>query len=79
LGERLGRLHLHALLDGTEGLLPSSVGAAWPYGFSRVEVYDPALGATHYLTKYAVKTLASYDLAGPLRRHGEGQARLEGL
>lgn len=79
LGERLGRLHLHALVGGTEGLLPSTLKRTWPYGFSKVEVYDPALGATHYLTKYATKSLASYDLDGPLRRCGEGQARLEGL
>lgn len=79
LGERLGRLHLHALIDGTDGLLPSTLAATWPYGFSRIEVYDPALGATHYLTKYAVKTLASYDLGGPLRRRGEGTPRLEGM
>ncbi len=78
LGERLGRLHLHALLSGTDGLFPSTVGQSWPYGFSAVEVYDPKLGAAHYLTKYVTKSLASYDLAGPLRRHGE-VLRLEGL
>ncbi len=78
LGERLGRLHLHALVDGTAGLLPATLAATWPCGFTRIEVYDPKLGAAHYLTKYAVKTLADYDLGGPLRRHGEGQARLEG-
>lgn len=78
-GERLGRLHLHALLEGTGGLLEESVRRCWRPGFSAVEVYDPELGATHYLTKYITKSLASYDLGGRLRRRGEGQACLAGL
>ncbi len=73
LGERLGRLHLHALLGGTGGLLDASLGREWRAGFSLVKPYDPALGAAHYLTKYATKGLADYDVSGgwpraPLQR-----------
>ena len=64
LGERLGRLHLHALLGGTGGLLEASLGREWRAGFSLVKRYDPALGAVHYLTKYATKGLADYDVSG---------------
>ncbi len=64
LGERLGRLHLHALLGGTGGLLDETLGRQWRAGFSVVKPYDPALGAAHYLTKYATKGLADYDVSG---------------
>ena len=68
LGERLGRLHLHALVGGTGGLLETSLGRQWRAGFSLVKPYDPALGAAHYLTKYATKGLADYDVSGGWRR-----------
>ncbi len=64
LGERLGRLHLHALLGGTGRLATQSLGREWRAGFSLVKPYDPALGAAHYLTKYATKGLADYDVSG---------------
>jgi hypothetical protein len=64
LGERLGRLHLHALLGGTGGLLEASLKREWRAGHSLVKRYDPALGAVHYLTKYATKGLADYDVSG---------------
>jgi len=64
LGERLGRLHLHALLGGTGALLESSLGRQWRAGWSLVKRYDPALGAAHYVTKYATKGLADYDVSG---------------
>ncbi len=67
LGERLGRLHLHALLGGTGGLLDASLAREWRAGFSLVKRYDPALGAVHYLTKYATKGLADYDVSGGWR------------
>jgi len=64
LGERLGRLHFHALLGGTGGLLEASLREEWRAGFSVVKRYDPALGATHYITKYATKGLADYAVSG---------------
>ncbi len=67
LGERLGRLHLHALLGGTGGLLETSLGREWRVGFSLVKRYDPALGAAHYVRKYATKGLADYDVSGGWR------------
>ncbi len=70
LGERLGRLHLHALLGGTGRLLDASLGWEWRAGFSVVKRYDPALGVAHYLTKYATKGLADYDVSGGWGRDG---------
>ena len=64
LGERLGRLHLHALLGGTGSLLAASLASRWRAGWSVVKCYDRALGAAHYLTKYATKGLADYDVSG---------------
>jgi len=68
LGERLGRLHLHALLGGTGGLLDESLGREWRAGFSLVKRYDPALGAAHYVTKYVTKGLADYAVSGDWHR-----------
>ncbi len=70
LGERLGRLHLHALLGGTGRLATQSLDREWRAGFSLVKPYDPALGAAHYLTKYATKGLADYDVSGRWGRDG---------
>ena len=70
LGERLGRLHLHAFLGGTGRLLEASVGQEWRVGFSLVKRYDPALGAAHYVTKYVTKGLADYDVSGRWGRGG---------
>ncbi len=64
LGERLGRLHLHAFLGGTGGLLEASLGREWRAGFSLVKRYDPALGAAHYVRKYVTKGLADYAVSG---------------
>ncbi len=70
LGERLGRFHLHALLGGTGCLLDETLGREWRAGFSVVKRYDPGLGAAHYLTKYATKGLADYDVSGTWGRDG---------
>ena len=70
LGERLGRLHLHAFLGGTGRLLDETLGREWRAGFSLVKRYDPTLGAAHYLTKYATKGLADYDVSGRWGRDG---------
>ena len=70
LGERLGRLHLHALLGGTGRLATQSLDREWRAGFSLVKRYDPALGAVHYVTKYVTKGLADYDVSGRWGRDG---------
>lgn len=70
LGERLGRLHLHAFLGGTGRLLEETLGRQWQAGFSLVKRYDPALGAAHYVTKYVTKGLADYDVSGRWARDG---------
>lgn len=77
LGPQLGRLHLHALVGGTEGLLPETLRSCWREGFSFIDIYDPELGAAHYLTKYVSKDLADYDLSGGLRARGSREPRLE--
>lgn len=70
LGERLGRLHLHAFLGGTGRLLEETLGCQWQAGFSLVKRYDPALGAAHYVTKYMTKGLADYAVSGRWGRNG---------
>jgi len=67
LGERLGRLHLHAFLGGTGGLLEASLDREWRAGFSLVKRYDPSLGAAHYVSKYVTKGLADYAVSGGWR------------
>lgn len=67
-GAQGGRLHLHALVGGTDGLSLETLRNAWRPGFSFIKPYDPALGATHYVAKYVVKDLADYDISGHFRR-----------
>ena len=46
-----GHPHIHALLGGTQSLRTRDVAARWTLGHSAVTLYNPALGATHYVTK----------------------------
>lgn len=54
---RAGTPHFHLLLGNLEGTRYSKWFTWWftRYGGARFKVYDPTLGATHYLTKYVVK------------------------
>lgn len=45
------RVHLHALLGGTDLLRTTEIDEAWEAGLSEVEVFDPELPAVWYLTK----------------------------
>ena len=56
--------HIHALINGVEGLTYRQVGEVWFNRFGRVQVegYDPAMGANFYLTKYVVKDVCDWDL-----------------
>ena len=66
-GERLGRLHLHALFGNTERLPVATMRASWTAGFADVDAYDPTRGASYYVTKYVTKELAEWDVSGGVR------------
>lgn len=70
LGPQTGRLHFHALLQGTSGLLHRTVAECWPQGHAWVRRYDPELGAAHYVTKYVTKERADYNLSRRLVPRG---------
>jgi len=85
-GETGGLLHLHALVAKIHHLqafcgmyLPPGVWGvkccmvhAWPCGIARVEPYDPALGAKHYVSKYVIKGwLAEWALLGRFQCSGK--------
>src|SRR5574337_1809377 len=67
-GETGGLLHLHALPAKLTHLTPycgvslppgkwgvkCCMLHSWPCGIVRVEPYDPALGAKHYVSKYVI-------------------------
>jgi hypothetical protein len=51
-----GTLHFHALVGGVGDIRRLSFKDLWElHGFARVEKYDPALGAAHYVAKYLNK------------------------
>jgi hypothetical protein len=56
--------HIHALLNGLEGLSYQQIGETWRdrYGREKVEGYQKDKGANYYLTKYCVKDLCDWDL-----------------
>jgi len=55
--------HIHALLNGLDGLTYRQIGEPWFDRFGRVDVqgYDPCKGANFYLTKYVVKEVCDWD------------------
>jgi hypothetical protein len=55
--------HIHALLNGLDGLTYRQVGEPWFKRFGRVQVegYDPTKGANYYITKYVVKEVCDWD------------------
>jgi hypothetical protein len=51
-GGALGdQAHLHGLIYGTDRLEGQRLEQAWRYGWAKVVVYDPSLGAAHYISK----------------------------
>ena len=67
-----GGTHFHALIGGLEPTV--SRRAAWEWwkvrcGINRIEPYDPARGAAHYLTKYVVKQLGDVQFSPTLGLH----------
>jgi len=67
-GNQLGRLHIHALVGGTDSLSESTLEEAWREGFSRIERFQVGLGAAHYVTKYITKELLDYDISPNVAR-----------
>ncbi len=55
--------HIHALLNGLDGLSYKQIGGAWRhfYGRERIEKYNPKKGANFYLTKYITNELCDWD------------------
>ena len=62
-GERLGRLHIHALTGNTERVPTRTIAMRWKSGWSRCLVYDPLQGAAGYVSKYITKELAEWDVS----------------
>lgn len=67
-GERLGRLHFHALIGGAMDYPSEVLAEFWGAGFSSIVRYDPERGAAYYVTKYVVKGLADWDVSARLLR-----------
>jgi hypothetical protein len=64
--------HLHGLTYGTHRLSSDRLEHAWRFGRAQVAVYDPTLGAAHYLTKEIGGRVLDYGLSTrlpPLRVH----------
>lgn len=65
----LGRLHLHALTLNTGQLSIAQLHREWfqpppqSRGLTKIAVYSPLLGASHYVAKYVTKDLADYDVS----------------
>lgn len=81
-GNLLGRLHLHALVGNTDVLSEETLTEAWTAGFSRIERFQPGLGAAHYVTKYVTKDLLDYDISPNISRAiglRDNQLQLGGL
>ena len=70
LSERLGRLHMHALLRGTAQLSVQEIRAAWKEGRAVVRKYDPTKGAAFYFAKCIGRDVVDYDVSGA--RLGDG-------
>ena len=56
--------HIHALLNGLDGLTYQQIGETWRarYGIEQVEGYEKEKGASFYLTKYVCKSVCDWDL-----------------
>lgn len=56
--------HIHALINGVDGLTYRQVGEPWFDRFGRVQIegYDPTRGANYYLTKYVLKECCDWDV-----------------
>jgi hypothetical protein len=74
-----GGTHFHGLIGGLDSGVRRDEANRWlweRYGMNRVDPYDPARGAAHYLTKYVVKELGDIQFSrnlGLYRRTSHGR------
>lgn len=63
-----GRLHLHALIEGTSDLPTTEIKEAWSEGRAEASGYNEYLGATFYIAKSVGddSKLVQYDLSDEL-------------
>ena len=56
--------HIHALLNGLDGLSYRQIGETWRdrFGREQVERFEKGKGADFYLTKYLLKDVCDWDL-----------------
>lgn len=56
--------HVHALLNGLDGLSYRQIGETWRdrFGREQVERFEKGKGADFYLTKYLLKEVCDWDL-----------------
>jgi len=56
--------HIHALLNGLDGLTYPQIGGTWTkrFGINQVEAFEKGKGADFYLTKYLLKEVCDWDL-----------------
>ncbi len=56
--------HVHALLNGLDGLSYRQIGETWRdrFGREQVERFEKGKGADFYLTKYLLKDVCDWDL-----------------
>jgi hypothetical protein len=70
-GRSLGRPHIHALLCDAEQMPAAQASKLWKHGRSTVEPYDHRRGAPYYVSKFAGREFADWDVGGSLvRRRG---------
>lgn len=64
-----GRWHCHILVVGVSGLNRRfwRLEAQRRFGYTRIELYDPARGAAYYASKYVGRPLGEIHLGGTLR------------
>jgi hypothetical protein len=70
-----GLLHIHSLTQGTGGLDAAALRHSWPGGRSDVSRYDPAKGATHYVSKWLGGDSVDYDISAGNLQQPAGLAR----
>lgn len=67
-GRRLNRTHVHMLLGGTDRLGSRTLERLWRYGIAEVEDYDPARGATYYISQLVAAGLGDVEFSENIER-----------
>lgn len=63
IGPNGGRCHIHALVAGTECMLPARLAREWPLGGVDIQVYDAVRGGTWYVVKAIAGDPDSYQVS----------------